>query len=110
MTEAAMEGPKTEAKDKSGESPFRSTAEVLIQLRGVGKSYERGGERLKILNALDLDVPVGSFEALMGPSGSGKSTLLNLIAGLDRPTAGTITVSGKRIDSMTEAELARWRA
>jgi putative ABC transport system ATP-binding protein len=88
----------------------KKSAEVLIQLRGVGKSYERGGERLKILNELDLDVPTGSFEALMGPSGSGKSTLLNLIAGLDRPTSGSITIAGKRIDSMSEAELARWRS
>ena len=87
MSEAATESPKTESKAKS--------TEVLIQLRGVGKSYERGGERLKILNELDLDVPKGSFEALMGPSGSGKTTLLNLIAGLDRPTTGTITIAGK---------------
>jgi putative ABC transport system ATP-binding protein len=84
--------------------------EVLIKLRGIGKSYDRGGERLRILADLDLDVPKGSFEALMGPSGSGKSTLLNLIAGLDRPTAGTIDVGGHRIDSMGDSELARWRA
>jgi putative ABC transport system ATP-binding protein len=101
MTEAAVE-----AKPK----PYREVGPVLIQLSKVGKSYERGGERLRILNDLDLDVPTGSFEALMGPSGSGKSTLLNLIAGLDRPTNGSITVSGKRIDSMSEAELSRWRA
>jgi putative ABC transport system ATP-binding protein len=99
----ATESPKADAKAKSN-------GEVLIQLRGVGKSYERGGEKLKILNELDLDVPKGSFEALMGPSGSGKTTLLNLIAGLDRPSSGTITVSGKRIDSMSEGELAAWRA
>jgi putative ABC transport system ATP-binding protein len=96
---------KADAKEKSAKP-----AEVLIQLRGVSKSYERGGERLKILNELDLDVPKGSFEALMGPSGSGKTTLLNLLAGLDRPSSGTITVSGKRIDSMSEGELAAWRA
>jgi putative ABC transport system ATP-binding protein len=96
---------KADAKERSAKP-----AEVLIQLRGVSKSYERGGERLKILNELDLDVPKGSFEALMGPSGSGKTTLLNLLAGLDRPSSGTITVSGKRIDSMSEGELAAWRA
>jgi putative ABC transport system ATP-binding protein len=104
MSEATVSG---DVSKKPGAKP---EAETQIQLRGVGKSYERGGERLKILNDLDLDVPKGSFEALMGPSGSGKSTLLNLIAGLDRPTSGTITVSGKRIDSMSEAELARGRA
>jgi putative ABC transport system ATP-binding protein len=85
-------------------------AEVLIRLRGIAKTYERGGERLKILSDLNLDVPRGSFEALMGPSGSGKSTLLNLMAGLDRPTAGTIEIGGKRIDSMSDTDLARWRA
>ena len=86
------------------------TAEVLIRLRGIGKTYERGGEKLKILDGLDLDVAKGSYEALMGPSGSGKSTLLNLIAGLDRATTGTIEIDGKRLDKMSEGELAKWRA
>jgi putative ABC transport system ATP-binding protein len=108
MSDTAMAAAETNDTKKA--EPQAKAGPVLIQLRGVGKSYERGGERLKILNELDLDVPTGSFEALMGPSGSGKSTLLNLIAGLDRPTAGTITIDGKRIDSMSEAELARWRA
>src|SRR5580693_8477461 len=84
--------------------------EILIRLRGVVKTYERGGEKIRVLDGLDLEVPKGSFEALMGPSGSGKSTLLNLIAGLDRPTSGTLEIGGKRIDSMSEGELARWRA
>ncbi|MFI5297790.1 MAG: ABC transporter ATP-binding protein [Polyangiales bacterium] len=83
---------------------------TLIEIRGVSKVYERGGETLKILDGLDLDVPKGAFEALMGPSGSGKSTLLNLIAGLDRPSGGTIKVGGKRIDQLSEGELAKWRA
>jgi len=82
----------------------------LIQLRGVTKTYERGGEKLEVLQNLDLDVPRGSFEALMGPSGSGKSTLLNLMAGLDRPTSGALEIDGKRIDKMSEAELATWRS
>jgi putative ABC transport system ATP-binding protein len=82
----------------------------LIRIRGVAKTYERGGETLRILGGLDLDVARGAFEALMGPSGSGKSTLLNLIAGLDRPSAGSIEVDGKSIEKMSEAELARWRA
>jgi putative ABC transport system ATP-binding protein len=108
MSEAGplTETPKSNGKERTGVKP----AAIQIELRGVSKSYERGGERLKILNELDLDVLAGSFEALMGPSGSGKSTLLNLIAGLDRPTSGSISVSGKRIDSMSEAELSRWRA
>lgn len=82
----------------------------LIRLRGVAKTYSRGGETLRILGGLDLDVPRGAFEALMGPSGSGKSTLLNLIAGLDRPSSGSIEVDGKAVEKMSEAELARWRA
>ena len=82
----------------------------LIELRSVVKEFERGGERLRVLQSLDLDVERGSFEALMGPSGSGKSTLLNLMAGLDRPTSGSIQIDGKRIDQMSEAQLANWRA
>jgi len=82
----------------------------LIELRSIVKEFTRGGETLRVLEELDLDVERGSFEALMGPSGSGKSTLLNLMAGLDRPTSGSITVDGKRVDRMSEAELAHWRA
>ncbi len=88
----------------------KENAEALIRLRGIGKTYERGGEKLRILDGLNLDVPKGSFEALMGPSGSGKSTLLNLIAGLDRPTTGTLEIDGKRLDQMSDGELAKWRA
>ncbi len=84
--------------------------DILIRLRGITKTYERGGESLCILESLDLDVPRGSFAALMGPSGSGKSTLLNLIAGLDKPTAGTIDIGGERIDKLSEARLAKFRA
>ncbi len=88
----------------------RDKAEALVSLRGIVKIYERGGEQLKILDGLDLEIAKGSYEALMGPSGSGKSTLLNLIAGLDRPTAGSIDIGGKRIDQLNESQLARWRA
>jgi putative ABC transport system ATP-binding protein len=101
---------------KSGKSTpaYREKAapeeEVIIRLRGISKTYYRGTEGVRVLENLDLDVPNASFEALMGPSGSGKSTLLNLLAGLDRPTEGTIEVSGKRIDQMSEGALARWRA
>ena len=69
-----------------------------MKLRGVSKAYTRGGESVPVLEGLDLDVPSGSYEALMGPSGSGKTTLLNLIAGLDRPTAGAVEVAGKRLE------------
>jgi putative ABC transport system ATP-binding protein len=81
-----------------------------VKLRGISKVYERGEEAVRVLEQLDLDVPSGSYEALMGPSGSGKTTLLNLIAGLDRPTAGSVEVAGKRLDGMGEGALAKWRS
>lgn len=85
-------------------------SEPLIRLRGVEKTFYRGSEPLRVLSELDLDVAEGAFEALMGPSGSGKSTLLNLIAGLDRPTAGSVEVCGERVDRLSESRLAKWRA
>ncbi|GAC1351200.1 MAG: ABC transporter ATP-binding protein [Polyangiales bacterium] len=102
----------SEAATEVGPSSYRDSkkAETLISLRGICKRYQRGGEELKILDGLDLDVSKGAFEALMGPSGSGKSTLLNLIAGLDRPTSGTLEIGGKRLDQMNDSALARWRA
>lgn len=86
------------------------SAASIVRLRGVTKNYRRGAQIVPVLQSLDLDVPAGDFLALMGPSGSGKSTLLNLIGGLDRPTSGTIEIGGRRIDTMNEAELGRWRA
>ena len=83
---------------------------ALIEVRGVTKTYRRGGEVIEVLHGVDLDIPRGDFVALMGPSGSGKTTLLNLIGGLDSPTAGTITVDGERIDQLSSGELSRWRA
>jgi putative ABC transport system ATP-binding protein len=84
--------------------------DIVIRLRGVGKTFHRGSESLRVLHELDLDVQRGAFEALMGPSGSGKSTLLNLIAGLDHPTTGTVEVCGERVDRLSEGQLAQWRA
>ncbi len=82
----------------------------IIDIRGVTKSYTRGGETLDVLVNLDLSAPEGSFEALMGPSGSGKSTLLHLIAGLDRPTSGAVHVAGADLVAMSEGDRAAWRA
>jgi putative ABC transport system ATP-binding protein len=82
----------------------------LVQIRGIEKTFHRGSEEVRVLTRLDLDIAAGEFLALMGPSGSGKSTLLNLLAGLDRPTSGTITVDGERIDDMSRRELAAWRS
>lgn len=85
-------------------------SEPLIRLRGVTKTYERGGEILTVLDKLDLEIEKGGFYALMGPSGSGKTTLLNLIGGLDQCDSGEIVVNGADIASMSGAELAHWRS
>ncbi|HLB54376.1 MAG TPA: ABC transporter ATP-binding protein [Gemmatimonadales bacterium] len=83
---------------------------ALVEIRDVYKSFQRGSERIEIFTDLTLDVPEGSFSALMGPSGSGKTTLLNMIAGLDRPTSGTITVAGAPVSTLSPGKLAPWRA
>ncbi len=88
----------------------KAQVKPIVTLRGISKTYSRGGESVRVLEGLDLDVPTGSYEALMGPSGSGKTTLLNLIAGLDRPSEGTIDVGGKRLEGMGEGALAKWRS
>jgi putative ABC transport system ATP-binding protein len=81
----------------------------LVQVRDLFKSFRRGTESIDVLRDLTLDVNEAEFLALMGPSGSGKTTLLNLIAGLDQPTKGSITVGENVISEMSESELARWR-
>jgi putative ABC transport system ATP-binding protein len=92
------------------EDPKPSNGEPIVKLSHVTKTYSRGGESVRVLEDLDLDVPAGSYEALMGPSGSGKTTLLNLIAGLDRPSEGSVEVAGKRLETMGEGGLAKWRS
>jgi len=83
---------------------------AIIEMRGVTKRYERGGQTLTVLDRLDLDVPQGDFVAMMGPSGSGKSTILNLVGGLDAADAGKITVAGSEVSSMSRGQLAEWRS
>jgi putative ABC transport system ATP-binding protein len=82
----------------------------IIQIRGLSKSYRRDSMAIPVLRAITLDVPEGEFIALMGPSGSGKTTLLNLIAGIDRPDAGSVTVAGTDVTRLGESDLAKWRA
>ena len=83
---------------------------AVVELRHLFKSYRRGGQILPVLTDITLDIREGDFLALMGPSGSGKSTLLNLIAGLDQADSGTIHVAGVDITTLSESELAQWRA
>src|ERR1700752_2857968 len=90
--------------DNSGSSS------ALIQVRGVNKTYRRGGENIQVLQGLNLDVDKGDFVAFMGPSGSGKTTLLNLLGGLDVPTSGHISVDGDEVTNMSAAKLTQWRA
>jgi len=83
---------------------------ALVEIRNVYKSFQREEQRIDVFSGITLDVKEGSFLALMGPSGSGKSTLLNLIAGLDRPTEGSVRVAGAEVSAMTSGQLAPWRA
>jgi len=83
---------------------------ALVSLKGVSKTYTRGKQPVPVLQALDLEIAQGDFLALMGPSGSGKTTLLNLIGGLDRPTAGSVSVDNVRIDQLSSGQLAQWRS
>jgi len=100
-------------KDKSREeNVYRGTKEIqtIVRLRGVAKTYWRGKEPVKVLDNLDLEVPDGAFEALMGPSGSGKTTLLNLMAGLDRPSTGSVEVAGHDLTKLSDTALAKFRS
>jgi putative ABC transport system ATP-binding protein len=91
-------------------SETKSKTSALVQVVGVEKVFHRGSEDIHVLTDLNMQVPAGEFLALMGPSGSGKSTLLNLIGGLDRPTKGSVSVAGERIDQLSDRTLAAWRA
>lgn len=83
---------------------------TLIECRGLARTYRRGSEEITPLEDLDLDIQAGQFVALMGPSGSGKTTLLNLLAGIDRPTRGSLVIDGREVHRLSGGALARWRA
>jgi putative ABC transport system ATP-binding protein len=83
---------------------------AAVDVHNVRKIYKRDAQDIVVLDGIDLHVPDGEFVALMGPSGSGKTTLLNLIAGIDRPTSGTVKVGGTDVTALSEAQLAKWRS
>jgi putative ABC transport system ATP-binding protein len=83
---------------------------ALVELRGVSKSFSKGEETITPLDNISMDIEEGEFISLMGPSGTGKSTLLNLVSGIDRPDAGTITVDGTDVTKLSRTQLADWRA
>src|SRR5207247_584268 len=88
----------------------RDDSSSLIRVRGLNKTYSRGGEKIQVLQGLNLDVDTGDFVTFMGPSGSGKTTLLNLLGGIDLPSAGRITVAGDEISRLSARKLTAWRA
>jgi putative ABC transport system ATP-binding protein len=82
----------------------------LIHMNNISKSYWRDSLEIPVLNNVNMEVPEGEFLALMGPSGSGKTTLLNLIAGIDKPSSGSIVINNQEISSFGESKLAKWRS
>jgi putative ABC transport system ATP-binding protein len=90
-------------------NPQLRAAEPIIELARVEKVYRSGRVSFPALSGVDLTITAGEMVAITGPSGSGKSTIINLIAGIDRPTAGTVTVAGRHLDQMSEEKLAVWR-
>ena len=86
------------------------SSEALVVVKQLERFYRRGSEEVPVLEEVDLEVGHAEFLALMAPSGSGKSTLLNILGGLDRPSAGSVSIAGERIDQLSSQELAAWRA
>lgn len=83
---------------------------ALVELKNVYRSFRKGEETITPLDDVTLEIHEGDFVSLMGPSGTGKSTLLNLVAGIDRPDSGSITVAGTEITNLSRGQLADWRA
>jgi putative ABC transport system ATP-binding protein len=89
---------------------FMEGKNVIVEVRNVSKSYRRGAYTVPVLQDITFDIAEREFLSIMGPSGSGKSTLLNLIAGIDKADSGTVTVGDVEVTSLSETELAQWRA
>jgi putative ABC transport system ATP-binding protein len=89
---------------------MKECAQTIVEIKNLIKTYRRGVQTVPVLENITFDICEGEFLALMGPSGSGKSTLLNIIAGIDKADSGTVTIGGVDISSLSEADLAQWRA
>lgn len=87
-----------------------ATHEPIVSIRNVTKEFKRDSFVIPVLSGIDVTLQVGDYMALMGPSGSGKSTLLNLVAGLDKPTSGSVVVCGQDLGKTSESQLAKWRS
>ena len=83
---------------------------ILFDLKGVSKTFVKGKDTITVFESLDMSIAEGDFLAIMGPSGSGKTTLLNILGGVDQPTSGEVWFDGSRVDSLSENQLAAWRA
>ena len=83
---------------------------ALVEIKDVSKHYHKGGQTIKPLDGVSLDIDAGEFISLMGASGTGKSTLLNVIASIDRPDSGSIKIDGVEIAELSRTRLAKWRA
>ena len=84
--------------------------DILFDLRGISKKFVKGNDTITVFENLDMSIARGDFLAIMGPSGSGKTTLLNMLGGVDQPTSGEILFDGERVDTLSESQLAAWRA
>ena len=86
------------------------SSNILYDLKSVSKTFVKGKEKITIFDKLDMSIAEGDFLAIMGPSGSGKTTLLNMLGGVDQPTGGEVWFNESRVDTLSESQLARWRA
>jgi putative ABC transport system ATP-binding protein len=89
---------------------MKECPQTIVEIKNLIKTYRRGTQTIPVLENITFDICEGEFLALMGPSGSGKSTLLNIIAGIDKADSGIVTVGGVDISSLSESDLAQWRA